>query len=196
MTLAQKFRSGFAILTVFILVVSTNQLDKQYYDTIKTTMKSIFEDRLVAKGYLYELNTLFLQKHITVLESDSAGMVDVSQNEQINLLIDEIEKRDLTDQEELRLKSFKRQWETLMTLEGQMNNGNEREDLVDEYCDQLKNMEQRLSELAQLQIGEGESMIRSAQLSTEKNEFLSQIELILIILLGIVIQFLIFYKFK
>lgn len=196
MTLAQKLRSAFAVLTVFILVISTNQLDKQYYDSIKATMKSIFEDRLVAKGYLYDLNTQFYKKHVEILESDSLKSNPIV-NEEINQLISNFETTALTDQEESRFKSFKRKWENLEELENQLSQNRPiDQSLIDQYCEAIVDLEVNLNELANIQIGEGESMIRSAQLSTDKNEFLSQIELILIIAIGVVIQFIIFYRFK
>lgn len=196
MTLAQKLRSAFAILTVFILVVATNQLDKQYYDSIKSTMKSIYEDRLLAKGFLYDLNDLFYKKHIDILNAEE--VLDFAEdNKAINTLMGNFEMTELTAQEQSRFKSFKRKWEDLLAMEQQMMVSTPYDSLmVQKYCERIADLETNLNELAKIQIGEGESMIRSAQLSTEKNEFLSQIELILIIAIGVVIQFLIFYKVK
>lgn len=196
MTLSQKIRSAFAIITVFILVISTNQLDKKYYKSIKRTMKSIFEDRLVAKGYLYDLNTLFYKKHIEAIENKDY-QPSKFKNEKINELIKQFGETKLTSQEESRFNGFKKRWESLMEFEERTFNVEEvNEDLINEYCERIVEIEDNLNELANIQLGEGESMIKSAQLFTEKNEFLGQIELIFIIALGLAIQFLIFYKFK
>lgn len=86
LTFSQKIRSAFAIATVFVLVLATNQLDKQYYDSIKETMQTIHEDRLVAKGYLYDLNNIFYKKQIDALRNDGYSS-NSKQNEEISLLI-------------------------------------------------------------------------------------------------------------
>lgn len=70
------------------------------------------------------------------------------------------------------------------------------QDQIDEYCSQLTMIGKSLDDLADIQIGEGESQLKSARLFTKQNEFLAQIELGIIIAVGLVIQFLIFYKFK
>ena len=196
LTTSQKIRSAFAIATVFVLVISTNQLDKQYYDSIKKTMKTIYEDRLVAKGYLYELNTIFFRKHIDVIE-DSSYTLDLKQNEKIDALVLEFDATKFTNQEESQFNKFKMKLERLYALENKLSSSDSLSQMdIDDYCNKLKKVEQNLYELAQIQLGEGKSQIKSAQLFTEKNDFLAQIELGLLIAMGLIVQFLIFYRFK
>ena len=54
-----RIKIGFAFAIVFLLVIATNRLDKKRFDTLNTSLTSVYEDRLVAKGYLYELNNIF-----------------------------------------------------------------------------------------------------------------------------------------
>jgi len=196
LTLSQKIRSAFAIATVFILVLATNQSDKQYYDSIKETMKTIHEDRLVAKGYLYELNSIFFEKQIEALKNN--GFQPNSQiNQEIQSLIESFAETKFTKKEKYQFKDFNRNVEQLFRYEKQLE---AKEELTDEdiadYCAQLDIIAKSLKELAEIQVGEGESQLKSAKLYTERNDFLGQIELWIIIGVGLIIQFLIFYRFK
>ncbi len=196
LTISQKIRSAFAIATVFVLVLATNQLDKQYYDSIKETMQTIHEDRLVAKGYLYELNNIFYEKQIDALRN-GGFYSDSLQNEKITLLIENFASTKFTKQEKYQFKDFTKKVEKLFSYEKQLQSSGEIGQVeIDEYCAQLRKIGKSLDGLAEIQIGEGESQLKSARLFTKQNEFLAQIELGIIILVGLVVQFLIFYRFK
>ena len=49
-------------------------------------MQTIHEDRLVAKGYLYDLNNIFYKKQIDALRNDGYSS-NSKQNKEISLLI-------------------------------------------------------------------------------------------------------------
>ncbi|MEQ8625360.1 MAG: hypothetical protein RJQ00_11210 [Vicingaceae bacterium] len=196
LTTSQKIRSAFAIATVFILVFVTNQSDKQYYDSIKETMKTIHEDRLVAKGYLYELNSIFFEKQIEVLQNDGF-QPNLKKNQEIQSLIENFAETKFTKKEKYQFKDFNREVEQLFMYEKEMEAKEElTEEDIAEYCARLDTIAKSLKELAKIQVGEGENQLKSARLNTEKNDFLAQIELWIIIGVGLIIQFLIFYRFK
>jgi len=196
LTLSQKIRSAFAIATVFILVLATNQLDEQYYDSIKETMQTIHEDRLVAKGYLYDLNTIFYEKQVSALKNDGFKP-NSKKNDKINELIKRFSETKFTKKEKYQFKDFDREVEKLFQYEKQLEAKEKLSEAdIEEYCAQLNIIAENLKELAEIQVGEGENQIKSAKLYTERNDFLAQIELWIIIGVGLIIQFLIFYRFK
>jgi hypothetical protein len=55
----------------FFLVLATNLVDRSNFNRIKNSVISIYEDRLVAKGIIFDMNALVNQKQVALLKGDT-----------------------------------------------------------------------------------------------------------------------------
>jgi len=75
-TPSQRLKTGLALGLVFLLVFATNQVDKRHFEKAQYNLRSIFEDRLVVKGYLYELQEMVYEEELALTDSAAVGMME------------------------------------------------------------------------------------------------------------------------
>jgi hypothetical protein len=191
-SLNNRIKIGFAFAIVFLLVLATNRLDKKRFSTINETLTSVYEDRLVAKGYLYELNNIFHQQEELLIrnsEIDKKG----AYHKAVNELTQAFRSTKLTNQEKSSLNNFITHVEELKALEESVSEFNA-EEVKSKRIAQINRIQNDLDILAEIQLTEGESLTKFAQNSLSKSSSVSKIEIAVIILIGIIVQFIIFYK--
>ncbi len=191
-SLNNRFKIGFAFAIVFLLVLATNRLDKRRFATINDTLTSVYEDRLVAKGYLYELNTVFHEQEkllITSTENSSKTLYHTK----VNQLIEVYKTTKLTNEERSAFTNFQQHFKTLQALEQSASETNT-DDFKSDLLRQINRIQNDLDVLAKIQLDEGQSLTKFAQSALERSSTISKIEIAVLILIGIIVQFIIFYK--
>lgn len=187
-----RIKIGFAFAIVFLLVLATNRLDKRRFSTVNETLTSVYEDRLVAKGYLYELNNIFHKKEeLLILSAD--GFLDKTYQNKVGELIEAYKSTKLTNDEKSSFTNLQIHFKELKGLEQSLSDLNA-EELKPKLISQINRIQNDLDILAEIQLTEGESLTKFAQNSLETSASVSQIEIAVIILIGIIVQFIIFYK--
>ena len=58
----QKFNLALALLAVFFLILATNLVDRRHFETAQEALTSVYEDRVVAQHYIFEISTIVYQK--------------------------------------------------------------------------------------------------------------------------------------
>jgi hypothetical protein len=191
-SLNNRIKIGFAFAIVFLLVLATNRLDKKRFSTINETLTSVYEDRLVAKGYLYELNNIFhQQEELLILNTE----IDTKEayHEVVDELTQAFRSTKLTNEEKSSLNNFITHVEELKALEQSVSEFNS-EEVKSKRIAQINRIQNDLDILAEIQLSEGESLTKFAQNSLSTSTYVSNIEIAVIILIGIIVQFIIFYK--
>ncbi|WP_343485997.1 hypothetical protein [Allomuricauda sp. d1] len=194
----QRFQLAVALLVVFLLVFATNRLDRRHFMTVQNTVTSVYEDRVVAQNYIYELNKLFGDKKMAVA-TNSKSLVVESVNGDIEKLIDAFAQTKLTKSE---AKYFKNLQQNFLKIKGQeqavgkLTNDNESVKHREAMLSNLSNIQRDLDNLAETQVKEGRQMTEIAQKSLNMNEMLSRIEILFLIVIGLVLQFVIFFRNK
>jgi hypothetical protein len=192
LSLNNRIKIGFSFAIVFLLVLATNRIDKNRFTTVSESLTSVYEDRLVAKGYLYELNNIFHQQEKNLL-INSKEDIDQSYHEKANSIIADFESTKLTRKEKTIFNNFQRYFTELKLLENSMMTLNS-DDTRAKLNTQLNRIQMGLDELAIIQLKEGKTMTNFANNSLKTSATMSKIEIAVIILFGIAVQFIIFYK--
>jgi len=196
MTISNRVKIGFAFAIVFLLVLATNRLDNRRFNTLENSLTSVFEDRLVAKGYIYELNNIFHDKEKRIMNGQKISNIEVY-NDKVNGYINDYYNTRLTSEEKSNFSNFKNHYEDyrdlkreIVTQEGDSMSAATKAKLLD----QLNRIQKDLDQLASIQIAEGKSMTQFATRTLDSSSLMSNLEIIIIIVIGIVVQFIIFYK--
>lgn len=188
----EKIKWIAGLLVVFFLVLATNLVDRSNFNRIKNSVVSIYEDRLVAKGIIFDMNALVNQKQVALLKSDTTFFSSKIHgvNEKINTLYAAFCKTKVTKEEKLILNNFHTKFEELEELE----RSNQQYDVS--YLNTLIETKKRLSRLGQVQLDEGKREWLSINRNINSIDFFTQLEVIFLIITGILVQIIILYKPK
>lgn len=64
MGIYNKIKWVLGIFMVFFLIVATNLIDRDNFIRVNNSVQTIYEDRLVAQGLIFEFSTLIQEKEI------------------------------------------------------------------------------------------------------------------------------------
>ncbi|MCV9386752.1 chemotaxis protein [Reichenbachiella ulvae] len=194
MSLFSKFKWVFSILLIFAIVLATNLVDKGNFDKLKYSIETIYKDRLVAKGLIFELSYLIQEKQIALLKSDSLFYQQqrLGVNDEIKELIAKFEKTELTIDEFEMFEDFRENVKEELELEKQfIDSGFEnREQLLD----QIYLLHDNLHELSKIQLSEGKRQMSMSQKTMDTIELFTQMEIIFLIVIAIIAQVIVLYK--
>ncbi|MAM23426.1 MAG: hypothetical protein CL817_06800 [Croceibacter sp.] len=190
----QKFNLALALLAVFFLILATNLVDRRHFETAQEALTSVYEDRVVAQHYIFEISTIVYQKEQQFIENNT-NKWSVENDARIEELIEQFAGTKLTTSERRQFESLKEHLTTLERIETKYreNSMNNNTQVIPEIFKYIKN---DLNDLAETQILESKSKMFLAQKSLNTTNLLSNLELGLLIIVGIAIQFVIFYRIK
>jgi hypothetical protein len=190
----QKFNLALALLAVFFLILATNLVDRRHFETAQEALTSLYEDRVVAQHYIFEISTIVYQKEQQFIENNT-NKWSVENDARIEELIEQFAGTKLTTSERRQFESLKEHLTTLERIETKYreNSINNNTQVIPEIFKHIKN---DLNDLAETQILESKSKMFLAQKSLNTTNLLSNLELGLLIIVGIAIQFVIFYRIK
>lgn len=196
MDFGNKIKWVLGILMVFILIVSTNLIDKRNFTRIKDSVETIYEDRLIADDLLFEMLRSIQLKQLAVANGDIAFFSKKSEteNKKIYEYIARYEKTKLTKEEELKIKELKDHFLALRNSEKkiaktELNNNKE-------LITILSAIDDNLYELSKIQLKEGKQEMYVSNLVINEVELFTQIEIYLLIFLGILVQIIVIYNPK
>lgn len=193
LSLSQKVRITIGLLSVFLLVFMTNRLDKQHFEAVQDIINEVYEDRIVAQDYVYSLSSLYHYKYEHFLiGADSSKMQSVNNN--INETINLFGQTKLTNKEAAVFRALQRDSEELLYLAERpaSQEGPPGEEQIKAFERKMQNVHSYLDDLAVIQLEEGERLKNVAQESLDTNSFFSQLELLFLIVVGLIIQVVIF----
>lgn len=200
-SIEQKMKAAMALTVIFVFLFIKNISDKRHFNELGDSFSAVYEDRLLAESYIYELSNHLSRKKLLV--DDCNTKEDLNQikdkinahNEAIQTLIGSYEKTKLTPTEEVLFKDFKKKIANGLALEkthiheSEFGNAESAKQILDEAFYGVLNT---LNHLSTIQITEGAKLNKTSQRivlgSTSDNQF----ELTLLIVLGTVILTLIF----
>ena len=190
----QKFNLALALLAVFFLILATNLVDRRHFETAQEALTSVYEDRVVAQHYIFEISTIVYQKEQQFIENNT-NKWSVENDARIEELMEKFAGTKLTTSERRQFESLKEHLTTLERIETKYreNSINNNTQVIPEIFKYIKN---DLNDLAETQILESKSKMFLAQKSLNTTNLLSNLELGLLIIVGIAIQFVIFYRIK
>ncbi|WP_445737260.1 hypothetical protein [Mariniflexile sp.] len=184
---SNQINIGFALLVVFLLVLATNRIDKRHFETVQHSLSTVYKDRVVAQDYIYRMNTILHKKEIQLLYSNSTNGRN-AMNKEFQTLMDVFSTTKLTLKESKVFESLKENFKKLKIKEQTSANK--------EVINYLESLRTDLNNLELIQVSESKQMTDIAQKSLNNNKLISQLEIGFLILVGVLFQFIIFYRVK
>jgi hypothetical protein len=181
----EKIRNVLALIIVFGLVFTTNRLDRRHFEQAQESLSTIYYDRVLAQDYLFDLSNVFHNRRLRIADGE---LVSFENDREIESLLVKYEQTTLTRKEETLFLRLKENLNDLKGL-GYAGDGNS----ARTYLDRI---DSNLAELSDIQVRESKSHKVRGQESLESNQLISNMELILILFIGVVLQFALFYGGK
>ena len=196
-TMTQRFNAGLALAVVIVLVFATNRIDQRHFETTQNTVDAVFHDRVVAQNYIYQINNIMADIRIQI-QTDSFRSTQSAPKEQLNVLLDNFAQTKLT-LEEARLNYLLQ--EQIEELNRELEKRSiESYEITDESSSitlaHIKNIQENLDDLAEIQLNESGRLTSVAQKSLKMTSIISNLEIAVLIIAGIALQFVIFYRHR
>lgn len=189
MSLYNRINIGLALAIVFLLVFATNRLDKRHFETVQNTVISLHTDRVIAQDLIYKMNLIIYNKQLSLLGENSKN-VSNNLNDDFNLLIENFSETKLTKKESQIFEKLQGDFKTLTNLETKKLENKE------ELLANINIIKSDLIKLSEIQIKESKSLTSIAQKSLDTTNLMSNLEIGFLVLIGLIIQFTIFYRVK
>lgn len=191
--MSNRINLGLSLAIVFLLVLATNRIDKQHFEVIQSTLTTLHKDRVMAQEYVYQMKGIIYEKKIIVLDS-SLATTQTDLNKKFETLVDVFATTKLTRNESKIFISLRKDFEKLKNLE-QITDNNQ-SGFLKAQRDYLKAIKIDLDNLSMIQMSESKNLIGVVQKSLDSNSLISKFEIAFLILIGIVLQFIIFFRVK
>ena len=191
------------LVAIFFLILGTNRIDKRHFETAQDALTSVYNDRVLAQDYIYKMNNLVHEKRIQFINGNTSSSPDT--NREIQVHIDLYSDTELTRTERETFKNFKDDFEKLKIKESnyfkKVNDlsgsfSSSSSELQKPVIENLKSLQTDLDNLALVQVTESKNVMRNAQKSLDVNKFISNMEIYALLVIGIIILFVIFYRIK
>lgn len=196
MSFYDKAKWVLGILMIFVLIIATNLIDRNNFLRVKDSVSSIYEDRLVAKGFIYEIATLIHDKELAIAKADTLFISTKSKqtNTDIQNLIDLFEGTKLTSMEGRVFNDMKVNFELLVEAETAYVQTNRIQKTALEK--HIFNIKENLNALSEIQLSEGRRQQAISNKAIDKVELFTNIEIYILIFLAIIIQIIVIYNPK
>lgn len=196
MTFINKLKWVLGILVVFLLIVTTNLIDRNNFVQVKESVETIYEDRLVAKNLIFEMLRSVQEKEIAVVSTDTSFFNKHNKyvNADINKYINKFEGTKLTSTESEVFENLKNNLNLLYSAEkAYVKDDNPSSKKV---MSQIEKIKQDLLDLSEIQLNEGSRQMSISKKALDNIELFTQLEIYLLIALAIVIQVVVIYNPK
>jgi hypothetical protein len=196
MRLYDKIKWILGISMIFILIITTNLVDRNNFLRINNSIETIYEDRLVVKDLLLKISNHIQKKEIAALSLDTSFYLD--KNDQLNRDIEnyifEYDQTKLTAKEKEILGDFKSNYNELRKkeLEFIQSNYSQNSSLLKLFPTIKRNIE----DLAQIQLQEGRRQLDISRSAMDTVDLFTRIEIYILIFLAILIQIIVIYNPK
>tara|TARA_R110000868_G_scaffold353985_4_gene615237 strand:- start:1375 stop:1974 length:600 start_codon:yes stop_codon:yes gene_type:complete len=196
MTFYNKIKWVLGILMIFILILSTNLIDRKNFIRMKDSVVTIYEDRIIANDLIFEMSKSVHEKEIAVVLLDSVffNQVNLKVNADFQSLISRFELTKLTAEEGKIFDELKNNIQSLIKAEDIfINSGFVNEAEVVKYISKIK---YNLSGLSKIQLNEGRKQMSISKRAIDTVELFTQIEVSFLVFLAIIIQIIVMYQPK
>ncbi|MFK7756961.1 MAG: MCP four helix bundle domain-containing protein [Flavobacteriales bacterium] len=182
------------ILVVFGIVIATNLIDRKNFKQMKDSVETIYADRLVAKDLIFQISNAVHDKELALANMDSTFFLNNSSkvNAELSEMVAHYEETTLTPDELKSFELLKGDIRSMTQAEKAFTSGNfeNKKPLKAE----LVGAKTHLSDLAQIQLEEGNRELAKGKRALETVELFTQIEIYLLIFLGIIVQVIVLYR--
>lgn len=197
LTIMQRIPIVLTLLLAFALVFGSNRMDKRHFSEIDARVNSVYKDRVLVQGYIYELSNIFHYKELEIIQenelSDQTGI-----NQKVDRLLSDFSLTQLTREESKELNELVALFDDLKENEQIIINTSNvsNNDARLAAASTLQNINQTLDRLSDIQLEESDKLTILSKDSLRMITMLSSIEIIFLIIIGIITLVMIFYPVK
>lgn len=194
MTIYGKLKWILGILLVFVLVLATNLIDRNNFISVRDSIVTIYEDRLIANDLLFDMAAAIHQKELALASADTSFFKDQNQKVTANIqaILQAYEQTRLTDEERQVFKGLKKDVAALESAEVDfVATGFLRDDLMHKTITAIKG---DLLQLSKIQLTEGRRQMLKSNETLDLVELYTRIEIIFLVVLAVLLQVIVLYK--
>ncbi|GAB3668413.1 hypothetical protein GCM10028791_43810 [Echinicola sediminis] len=201
-SIKNRVKLAILLMVVFVAVFIKNLVEEENVSDLTSSFTTIYEDRLLPESYIFHLSENLLRKQMLLesCEGKEDYLKSLGENQLYNAEIDSIliafEATHLTGEEAVFLTSLRNNIEDLYVLESDISR--DAGDPVNFTADKLAFYELitkasgNLNELSEIQLAIGKELNDQSQRIKAGSSVLSKFEMALLLILGILINILIF----
>lgn len=172
--LNHRIHAAFILAIAFLLVLSSNRLNKRNHATISDSVTSVYNDRILAQAYLYDLGNIFHDYELALLRSqDAEAQIQMMDTEAVNTLLSDFSATRLTAKESRSLALLKRDFEQLAKTSPSGENILSAKDAFP----LLSAVNKHLDALSEIQLTEGHQLTQRSKKSLRMNTLLGNLEI-------------------
>ncbi|MGO4912637.1 hypothetical protein [Leeuwenhoekiella sp. W20_SRS_FM14] len=195
-SISKRVNAILALSIVFLLVLATNRIDRKHFEVAQNSVKEVYNDRVVVQDYIFSISNALFYKRLALKDS-LVKLQRLKENENIRTLLLNFKETKLTVAEARNLDKLQANFDRLIQLESQYSQPvKDTVVLKGKISQTLEAMQVNLKELSEIQIRESRDLTFNAQKSLDFSELLSNLEILFLIITGIAIQFILFYRVK
>lgn len=189
----KKFKMALALAVVFALVLLTNMINKNHFAKLQASFGSVYEDRLLVENYIFKLSGILNKRQLILYDTtriESKSEYIKRSNDAIDTLIHDYQKTEFTALEIRLFEEFKVELEKLQNLESSYYK-DVTMDSQSVIVDKHQTLTALLMGLSDIQMKEGKNLINQSNNVISTNNLFSQIEIVILIMIGLVVQILV-----
>jgi len=186
MKFLEKIKWILGILLVFFLVLMTNLIDRNNFVQVRSSITTIYEDRLIASDLILKMMQEVHQKELQVLREDTAQspLVDDS----FEQLIAVYDNTRLTKDEARTFGKLQNNLKRFTDQESREVSNSE------QLLQGLEKIRGNLKDLSAIQLHEGKNQMLISRRAVETIELFTNIAIYILIVLAVFIQVIILYE--
>lgn len=179
---------------IFVLIITTNLIDKNNFVRVRNSVVTIYEDRLIANDLIFEILKSVQQKELAVSLSDSTffNTKNSTVNDNLQSLVSRFEQTKLTTKEAKVFNDLKKNVQSLLDSESQFLNSDYSDN--SKVVHHIENLKTNLNDLSKIQLNEGSRQMSISKRALDTVELFTQIEIYILVFLAVLIQIIVMYK--
>lgn len=193
--LSNKFKWVAGLALIIALILATNFIDKNNFKRIQDSVVSIYEDRLLAKDLIFDMQLELHQKELLIAQNKDSVYVKQRPASQKNIIasIEKFALTEITREEQKVFNKLEEELDVLFQLESRATTN---EMNLSKINTQLTSINTTLSKLSDIQIKEGNRQMHIGKKAMESMELMTQMEIWVMLILAVIILFVILYSPK
>lgn len=189
MGLYDKLKWILGIIMIFVLIITTNLIDKDNFVRVRDSVITIYEDRLKANDIIFDMLLLIQDKELALVRSEE----NTSHLKKLQTLIKKFEQTKLTKEEAQIFNDLKDNISLLETFETDKSSTSTTDKKVNYTLLEIK---ENLKDLSDIQLNEGSRQMSIINRAVDTVELFTQIEIYILVFLAILIQIVVMYNPK
>lgn len=184
------------IAVVFLIILSSNTYNEKI-NQMGDSFSEMYSDRLLAQDYIYKLADILHHRKYTLASKNVSDIDEIFKDYGIKIsqLLANYEKTQLTKNESIQFKEFKKNVLVMILLEKKYLNSTNKDlkaNLLRSQSNVLNLSLIQLDLLSEIQISRGKNLNDDSKKIVSFSSLLNQFDWALIIIIGLIIQVLIF----